>query len=250
MTELYLDTFAITVRADPLLRRTGELHRTHQQRQVAHLVAARRGLPVDRIKVRKPLHDDLADAGDFLIVQQALTALGPPPERPQTLYLVRTGPLLDPMVAPLAATVHALGWPGDEVGVSHLEEQGGTLVFDLLAWAIPEDAGATLVVVDDPAYVDDSTERPAFAAVSLRLARAGALRIVACGEGTPPGAHAHTFSGTGPCDAWLGLYSALASGAIQRSERVLLRTTGRERRGWVLLEATRPERLHLNSVRI
>ncbi|MFJ5048592.1 hypothetical protein [Streptomyces sp. NPDC088719] len=250
MTGLYLDAFAITMRARPLLRPTGELHRTHQQRQVAQLVAARRGVPSGRIKVRQPLHNDLADAGDFLIVQRALTALGPPPQRPQTLYVVRSGPLLDPMVAPLAATVHTLGWPGDEVGVSHLEEQGGALVFDLLAWTIPEDAGATLIIVDDPAYVDDATEKPAFAAVSLRLSRAGALHVVACGEGAPPGAHPHTFSGTGPCDPWLDLYAALACGAIQRGESVLLRTTGQERQGWVLLEAARPERLYLKSVRI
>ncbi|TLQ46308.1 hypothetical protein [Streptomyces marianii] len=198
--------------------------------------------------------DDPADAGDFLITQRALAALGPPPEKPHTLYLVRSGPLLDPMVAPLTATVHTMGWPGDEVGISHLEEQGGTLVFDLLAWAVPEDAEATVIVVDDPAYVDDTTENPAFAAVSLRLAPTGALGVRACGEGMPLGVdtepYAHKFSGKGPCDAWLELYAALASGAIKRGETALLHTAGRERHGWVLVEVVQPDQLRMTSVRL
>lgn len=254
MTKLYIDSLAITVRSCPRLKPTAALHRTHQQRQVAHLVAGRRGVPKDRIKVRQPLADDLADAGDFLITQRALAALGPPPERPHTLYLVRSGPLLDPMVAPLTATVHTMGWPGDEVGISHLEEQGGTLVFDLLEWAVPEGCGATVIIVDDPAYVDDLTERPAFAAVSLRLSGTGALGVRACGEGTPPNVdaepYAHKFSGTGPCDAWLDFYAALASGAVERGESALLHTVGRERQGWVLVEAVQPDQLRMTGVRL
>ncbi|MFF8616543.1 hypothetical protein [Streptomyces sp. NPDC015350] len=254
MTKLYVDRLAITVRSSPRLGPTAELHRTHQRRQVAHLVAERRGVPEERIRARRPLDGEPADAGDFLVVQRTLTALGSPPGRPHTLYLVRSGPLLDPMVAPLTAAAHTTGWPGDEVGISHLEEQGGTLVFDLLAWAVPEDDGATVVVVDDPAYVDDTTEDPAFAAVGLRLAPTGALRIRACGEGEPPapdtGPYAHRFSGAGPCDAWLELYAALESGAIGRGESALLHTAGRQRQGWVLVEAVRPDRLRMTGVRI
>ncbi|MEU7449786.1 hypothetical protein [Streptomyces diastaticus] len=254
VTGLYVDRLAITVRSRPRLKPTAELHRTHQRRQVAHLLATRRGVPEERIKVRQPLDDDPADAGDFLITQRALAALGPPPERPHTLYLVRSGPLLDPMVAPLTATVHTMDWHGDEVGISHLEEQGGTLVFDLLAWAVPEGAGATVVVVDDPAYVDETIENPAFAAVAVRLAPTGAMCVRACGEGMPPGPdtepYAHRFSGTGPCDAWLELYAALESGAVKRGESALLHTVGRERQGWVLIEAVRPDRLCMTGVRI
>ncbi|MFI5808665.1 hypothetical protein [Streptomyces sp. NPDC051561] len=255
MTNLYVDALAITVRSLPRLKPATAMHRTHQQRQVAHLVAMRHGVPEARIKVRQPADDDPADAGDFLITQRALAALGPPPEQPHTLYLVRSGPLLDPMVAPLTATVHTMGWPGDEVGISHLEEQGGTLVFDMLAWAVPTDAGATVIIVDDPAYVDDTIEKPAFAAVALRLAPTGALRILACDEGRPPlgpkpEPYAHVFSGTGPCDAWLELYAALESGAVERGESALLQTVGRERQGWVHVEAVRPDLLHMTDVRI
>lgn len=244
----------MTVRSRPQLRSTTELPRTHLRRQVAELVARQRGVPSERVKVRHPADHDLADAGDFLITQRALTALGPPPNAPHTLYLVRSGPLLDPLVAPLAATVHTTGWLGDDVGISHLEEQGGMLVFDLLTWTIPADNGATVVVVDDPAYVDETTEYPTFAAVSLRLSAAGALCIRACGEGTPPteekAGYAHYFSGRGPCGAWLDFYAALDSAAINRGESTLLHTVGPKRQGWVLIDMIEPEQLRMNSVRL
>jgi hypothetical protein len=111
-----------------------------------------------------------------------------------------------------------------------------------------------VVIVDDPAYVAVETEKPAFAAVALRVARTGALRIVASGtnahgaEAPPAEArHARVFSGPGACDAWLDLYAALSSGAVGPDELVLLRTVGDQRQGWLLLEAVRPHELRMSS---
>lgn len=253
MAALYVDSLAVAVRSVPRLRPSAELPRRDMRRQVADLVAHHRGIPPERMSVRLPADGDAADAEDFLLTQRVLTALGPPPAE-QTLYVVRSGPLLDPMLAPLPAVAHALGWPGDELGVSHLDEQGGTLVFDLLDWAVPDGAGATVVIQDDPAYVDGTVERPAFAAVALRLGPAGSLRVHACGEGLPRGGdaerYAHTFSGARACDAWLGLHAALSSGAIRPGEYALLHAAGEGREAWVLVEAVRPDLLRTATSRI
>lgn len=217
------------------------------------MIARNRGIPAERMYVREPVPDNPADAADYAITWQALDLLGPP-DHDQTLFLVRSGLVIDPMTAPLAATVHAVGWTGDDVGITHLEEQGGTQVFSLLDWAVPEDRGATVVIVDDPAYVDVQAEKPAFAAVALRLARTGALRVVASGEITrgaralPAAArHALILSGPGACDAWLDLHAALSSGTFQQGQLVLLRTTGGMRQGWLLLEASQPHELRMTA---
>ncbi|MGP4022513.1 hypothetical protein [Actinomadura sp. 3N407] len=254
MAELYIDAFAIAVRSRPRLRPADELGRRSLRRQVAEMIARTRGVPLARVCARHPEPGDPADAADYAATWRALGALGPP-DGHQTLVLVRSGPVLDPMTAPLAATVRAVGWTGDDVGISHLAEQGGTQVFRLLGWAVPEDRGATVVIVDDPAYVVVPAEKPAFAAVALRLARTGALRVAGCGE-TPPEApappaearHARVFSGPGACDAWLDLYAALSSGAVAPGELVLLRTMGDERWGWLLLDVVRPGELTMSSV--
>ncbi|MFI0514222.1 hypothetical protein ACH3Y9_29520 [Streptomyces sp. WSLK1-5] len=253
MTALYIDSLAATVRTRPRFQPSGGLPHNHLRRQVADLVARRRGVPLERMTVRQPADNDIADAGDFLIIQRALAALGPQ-EEDQTLYLVRSGPLLDPLLAPLAATAHSLGWRGDALGVSHLEEQAATLLFGLLAWAVPQDAGATVVIVDDPAYVDPLTESPAYAAVSMRLCREGPLRVHAWGEGLPQGAdsraYTHKFHGARACDAWLALHAALSSGAIGRGQTALLHTASEEREGWVLVEAIEPDHVRLAGSRI
>jgi hypothetical protein len=223
---------------------------------MANMIAHSRGIPTERIYVRQPVPDNPADAADYAITWQALDVLGPP-DHDQTLFLVRSGPVIDPMTAPLAATVHAVGWTGDDVGISHLEEQGGTQVFRLLDWAVPEDRGATVVIVDDPAYVDVQTEKPTFAAVALRLARTGALRVVASGEiargarALPAASrHAHILSGPGACDAWLDLHAALSSGTVKQGELVLLRTVGEEQQGWLLLEASQLHELRMTRTQL
>jgi 3-oxoacyl-[acyl-carrier-protein] synthase III len=46
------------------------------------------------------------------------------------------------------------------------------------------------------------------------------------------------LTGAGPCDTWLALHTALRAGRIAAGDRVLLRTRGPRREGWVLLEVT------------
>jgi hypothetical protein len=248
---LYVDALAIAVRSRPRLRLAAELPVRNQHRRMAVVIARARGIPLERIYVRQPVPGSAAEAADYAITWRALDALGPP-DHEQTLFLVRSDLVLDLMSAPLASTVHAVGWSGDDVGITHLEEQGGTKVFGLLDWAVAEDRGATVVIVDDPAYVDVQAKKPAFAAVAVRLARTGGLRVVASGE-TSPGVpampeqarHARVFSGTDACGAWLDLHAALSSGMVSQGELVLLRTTGDERQGWLLLEASLPRELRI-----
>jgi hypothetical protein len=255
VADLYIDALAIALRTRPRLQLSIELPPRNPRRRVANMIARSRGIPSERMYVRQPVPDDPADAADYATTWRALDALGPPDED-QTLFLVRSGPVIDPMTPPLAATVHAVGWTGDDVGISHLEEQGGTQVFRLLDWAVPEDRGATVVIVDDPAYVDVQAEKPAFAAVALRLARTGALRVVASGkiplaaQALPAEAEAqrtHLLSGPGACDAWLDVCAALSSGAVGAGELLLLRTVGDGRQGWLLLEAIQPQELRMTS---
>jgi hypothetical protein len=255
MADLYIDALAIAVRARPRLQLSAELPARHPRRRVANMIARNRGIPAERMYVRQPVPDDPAEAGDYATTWRALDALGPP-DAGQTLFLVRSGPVIDPMTAPLAATVHAVGWTGEDVGISHLEEQGGTQVFRLLDWAVPEDRGATVVIVDDPAYTDVQAEKPAFAAVALSLARTGALRVIASGEiplgiqALPAEAEArltHILSGPRACDAWLDVCAALSSGSVGRGDLVLLRTVGDGRQGWLLLEAIQPQELRMTS---
>ncbi|WP_406099885.1 hypothetical protein [Streptomyces sp. NBC_01013] len=166
MTSPYIDSPAVTVREQPRLRSSAGLPRNQLRRQVAELMVRRRGVPLERMAVTQPADNDITDGGDFLVIQRALAALGPQ-EEDQTLYLVCSGPLLDPLLAPLAAAIHNLGWRGDELGISHLEEQGGTQVFGLLAWTVPQDAGAT---------VESSATRP----MSTRSLRARHTPPSAC----------------------------------------------------------------------
>lgn len=254
MASLYIDAISIVFRSRPSLQPSAGLPRRDPRRRTAHMIARNRGIPADWISVRQPVPGDPADAADYALTVRALDILGAP-DHDQTLFLVRSGPVIDPMMAPLAATTHGVGWAGDDVGISHLEEQGGTRVFSLLDWAVPEDSGATVVIVDDPAYVDVQSGKPAFAAVALRLARTGALRVVASGGVSvgprviPTAARdAHVLSGSGACDAWLDLYAALSSGTVKQGERALLCTVGDEKQGWLLLEVSRPHELRMTKV--
>ena len=154
-------------------------------------------------------------------------------------------------MAALAQLVHESGWAGEDLGITHLEELGGTAVFDLLRWAVPAGTGATVVVCDEPLFVDARVPGR-FKAVGLRLAQgAGPLRVLGCGEGGPAAAQgaegtvgaegtdgaAHRFSGRGPCDGWLEFHEALAAGKVRDGERVLVHARGPLREGWLLLEA-------------
>ncbi|MEZ0109814.1 hypothetical protein ABH920_003828 [Catenulispora sp. EB89] len=189
----------------------------------------------------------------------ALAGLGVPAAA-QPLFLVRSGPLRDSMVAGLAQLVHESGWAGEDLGITHLEELGGTAVFDLLGWAVPADTGATVVVCDEPVFADARVPGR-FKAVGLRLRRGpGPLRVLGCGVGGPAAADGpdggqgadgadgsqgadssdraeHRFSGPGPCDGWLAFHDALAAGEVRDGERVLVHARGPVREGWLLLAA-------------
>ena len=143
-------------------------------------------------------------------------------------------------MAALDRLVHESGWAGEDVGLTYLEELGGTTVFELLEWAVPAETGATAVICDEPLFADARVPGH-FKAVGLRLCQGtGPLRILGCGEGTPddgPDRAEHRFSGRGPCDGWLGLHGALAAGAIRDGDWVLVHARGPLREGWLLLEA-------------
>lgn len=258
--DLRVDALAVAVRTQPRLRPPTALAPRNHRRLVARSMARQRGVPEERMRLREPVPDDPADAADFALTGRLLDALGAR-ERDHPLFLVRSGPPVDPMVAGLAGATHATGWTGEDVGVTHLAERGGTQIFRLLSWAVPEGDGATVLIVDDPAQLDVEARRPAFAAVGLRVRRAGpgpgtgALRVVACGD-TPPGASVaepparHVLTGAGPCDPWLDLHEALSAGEVGRGDRVLLRTADGARRPWVLVEAAQPGELTLANTRL
>lgn len=175
----------------------------------------------------------------------ALAALGAP-EQPHPLVLVRSGPLRDPLTAALAGLVHDCGWAGEDLGLTHLEELGGSVVFALLDWALPA-AGGTVLVCDEPLCGDDRCGPPRYAAVGLRLARGtGPLRVLGCGEGPPVGQDGEVrFTGAGPCDAWLALHAAVTAGRVGDGTRILLHTRSVRREGWLRLALTEVAALRL-----
>ncbi|MCX4750464.1 hypothetical protein OG455_33980 [Kitasatospora sp. NBC_01287] len=204
------------------------------------------GIPAEHVLV---LSSQDTTGGEPDVSALALAGLGAPPVE-QPLFLVRSGPLRDSMVASLAQLVHESGWVGEDVGITHLEELGGTVVFDLLGWAVPQESGATVVVCDEPLFADARVPGH-FAAVGLRVRRgAGPLRVAGCGEGPPDGAVgavAHRFSGRGACDGWLALHRALAAGRVRDGERVLVHASGPLREGWLLLDAVDTAALRLTA---
>ena len=194
------------------------------------------GIPPEHVMVLWS-EDDAGDGPDVSTL--VLAGLGAP-EAAQPLFLVRSGPLRDSLVASLARLVHESGWAGEDVGITHLEELGGTVVFDLLGWAVPADTGATAVICDEPLFAD-ARVAGRFKAVGLRVRRGpGPLRVAGCGEGAPDEAAdqaAHRFSGRGPCDGWLAFHEALTAGKVLDGEQVLVHARGPLREGWLLLDA-------------
>jgi hypothetical protein len=202
------------------------------------------GIPREHVMVLAP-QDSTDGAPDVNAL--VLAALGAPAQ-PQPLFFVRSGPLRDSLVARLAQLVHESGWAGEDVGLTHLEELGGTVVFGMLEWAVPADTGATVVLCDEPLFTD-ARETGRFAAVGLRVRRGGGpLRVVGCGEGAPSdelGPVAHRFSGPRSSDGWLALHEALAAGKVRDRERVLVHAHGPLREGWLLLDAVDPAAVQL-----
>lgn len=196
---------------------------------LARLVAEAGGIPLERIWM-------LAADGGADLATHALASLGAPAAG-EPLFLVRSGPLRDPYVVELARLVHEADWPGEDLGITHLDELGGTVVFDLLDWAV--EGGATALICDEPQYTDALADRVPLAAVALRLRRGrGPLRVLGSGEGAPgSGFRGLTFPGSRACDSWIALHAALAAGEIADGEKVLLHTRGPAREGWLAMEA-------------
>ncbi|RKN05116.1 hypothetical protein [Streptomyces radicis] len=200
----------------------------------ARRVAEAGGIPLEHLVVASP-EDAEAEGPDVSAL--ALAALGPPPDE-QPLFLVRSGPLRDAKVAALAGLVHASGWRGEDIGVTHLDELGGALVFDLLSWAMP--AAATALICDEPLFADARAGGVWFTAIGLRIHRGpGPLRVIACGEGPPPATPAaHHITGRTASEPWLTLHTTLSGTPLPPGTRILLHTRGPRRECWLTLETT------------
>jgi hypothetical protein len=233
--ELTIEALAVAVADTPAYRPANELADGHELRSLSRTIAGMREVGLDRVAVL----DARPDGVD--VSSRALAALGRPAVPGQPVYLVRPEPESEPFVATLARLVHELDWPaGDDLGVTHLEELGGVLIFELLSWLVDPAVGATVLVVDEPLFVDGAHRPSTVSAVALRVgAGDGPIRVLDWGEGAPAATAAHVFlTGAGPCDTWLALHTALRAGRIAAGDRVLLRTRGPRREGWVLLEVT------------
>ena len=204
------------------------------------------GIPREHVIVMSA--EDSTDAGPD-VSKLVLDGLGAP-ECEQPLFFVRSGPLRDSLVAKLAQLVHESGWAGEDVGITHLEELGGTVIFGMLEWAVPADTGATVVICDEPLFAD-VREAGRFAAVGLRVRQgAGPLRVVGCGEGTPGdelGPVAHRFTGRRLSDGWLAFHEALTAGKVRAGDLVLVGAQGPVREGWLLLDAVDPASVRLSE---
>ncbi|MCX5391929.1 hypothetical protein [Streptomyces sp. NBC_00094] len=242
MPDLYVDAVRVACHDHPVHVPAVALPEDDDRRWLAGFVARVAGVPLEDLGVLDPLASGQGDESALCL--RVLDALGPA-AAPQPLVLVRSGPVLDPKVSMLAGLVHATDWAGDDLGLTHLDEQGGTAVLDLLAWTLPDDGGATVLVMDAPPVRLLAERGRRSSVVGLRLTRgSGALRYLDGGRGdrTPAPGAALEFRGTGPCDAWIALSEALAAGVVRAGDRLLL-STGSEtspETGWVLLEAAEP----------
>lgn len=244
---LSVEAISVAVRQHPGYRPVAALDDdAGELRPLVEDVARYSGVPADRLWLLAP--DDRRAAE---VAAPALAALGPP-SADEPLFLVRSGPPRDPYAVDLARLVHEAGWAGEDVGVTHLDELGGTVIFRLLSWVVPEGATATVLICDDPLFTDAAHGSRPIAAVGVRVRRGpGPLRVLGCGEGTPAGSVASTvagrFDGAGPCDGWLALHAALRSGRVADGDQVLLHARGPAREGWLSMVAVDTEGLLLTS---
>ncbi|HEY0495435.1 MAG TPA: hypothetical protein VGD48_06790 [Kutzneria sp.] len=193
--------------------------------------AIQEGIPVEHLIVVNPADSDLPELSDL-----ALAAVGVPDDD-QPLFLIRSGPLRDPMVTLLARMVLKFGWRGEDIGITHLDELGGTVGFELLDWAIPD--VATVLICDEPVFADARVGTGRFATVGLRVRQGpGPLLVLDAGEGAPESFSdvEWRFTGSGACDGWLDVHAALSAGDIADGDRILLHTKGPLREGWLLAQ--------------
>lgn len=195
------------------------------------LAAIQEGIPLEHLIVVNPADSDRPELSDL-----ALAAVGVPDDD-QPLFLIRSGPLRDPMVTLLARMVLKFGWRGDDIGITHLDELGGTVGFELLDWAIP--AAATVLICEEPVFADARVGTGRFATVAMRVHQGpGPLRVLAAGEGAPgdfPDVE-WRFTGAGACDGWLDVHAALVAQDLTDGDRILLHTKGPLREGWLLAQ--------------
>lgn len=181
----------------------------------------------------------LPDTGENDVARQALERLGAP-QRPQPLYLSRSGPDPDPFVTLLPGLVRSFDWVGDSLLFTHLEALTGSAVFELVA-ILAADQESTLVLVDQPSMIFADDPTPPLSAVALRLGSTGGTAVVAWGEGAPPSSsQSRTLHGTRACDAWLAFAAVIAAGEVAAGEVVILHTRGEAQEGWVVLEVEEP----------
>jgi hypothetical protein len=234
MTGLVVEAIAVAVLERPAYLSIADFVADPDMMALARAVAERNELPLDRLRF-------LADEPDRDVASVALDELGPPVDK-QPVLLVRGGPDPDPFVTTLARMVAGRPWVDEELGLTHLDELGGTAVLEFLDWFMPE-SGATVLIVDQcPVIAVEEAlplQLPAPAAVALRVGRgAGLIRVVSWGGGAPPPAMAYRFTGQGPCDPWIDLHTALAGGWLAAGDEALLHATGAGREGWALIEVT------------
>lgn len=185
----------------------------------------------------------LPDDEKYDVARLALDRLGASPG-PQPLYLVRSDPDQDPFLASLPRLTSGRDWIYGELTLSHLARSAGVGAFDFLSWSLT-DAGATVVLVDQPPLCLAGSEPAAISAVALRCsASPGPASILAHGEYTPPDAldvaADRVFAGSGPCEAWLDFAQAATAGSLRAEDRVLLRCGGVDGEGWLLLQVHEP----------
>jgi hypothetical protein len=230
VTGLVVEAIAVAVLERPAYLSIADFVTDPDMMALARAVAERNELPLDRLRF-------LADEPDRDVASVALDELGPPVDK-QPVLLVRGGPDPDPFVTTLARMVAGRPWVDEELGLTHLDELGGTAVLEFLDWFMPE-GGATVLIVDQCPVVDVERQLPSPAAVALRVGRGnGLIRVVSWGAGVPPPAMAYRFSGQGPCDPWIDLHTALAGGWLAAGDEALLHATGEGREGWALIEVT------------
>jgi hypothetical protein len=234
---LSVTAIAVSVCDDAVYRPATLFDEGHEFRQLATGVAQQAGSTLEAVRLW-PADGQTPDVSSL-----ALAALGPE-RRDEPLFLVRSGPLRDPYGALLARLVFESGWEGEDIGITHLDELGGTVVFDLLAWAVPDGSGATALICDDPLFAEgpaDADGRSRVAAAAIRVRRgAGALLVIGCGEGAPTALSdqaSHRLHGSRPVDGWIALRDAVARQQVNDGDRVLMHTRGPLREGWLLLEA-------------
>lgn len=234
MLDLSIEAIGVAFQQRAAYRPVAALDATDDLLPLASKVAEFSGIPLERLWMLAPDVGPDGQAAD--VGTLALAALGPP-ARDQPLFLVRSGPQRDPYVVELARLVHETGWTGEDVGITHLDELGGTVVFNLLDWAVPERTVATALICDDPLFTDALKGSTSVAAVSLRVRRGpGPLRVLGCGEGAPGAAGQDVdvhITGRGACEGWLAVHAALTAGQISDGDQVLMHTRGPAREGWL-----------------